>query len=209
MGPSLDVVRAYDYGVHDEIARRNSGVKGRRVEATDRDERVSVFQGSPVRIDRVAFVDEEGNESAAFRMWESLRIRVHYSCPGEIPEPTLGMAVAINREHDLLSVCQFSTARVTRDTELRDYDGAPYRRRAGRSGVLEARLAPLQLADGDYIVSVGILPNAPNVVEFYDYHHYHYRITIVRDGSSLAGTVFYPVVSWRHQLPADAEATSA
>ena len=209
MGPSLDVVRAYDYGVHDEIARRNSGVKGRRVEATDRDERVSVFQGSPVRIDRVAFVDEEGNESAAFRMWESLRIRVHYSCPGEIPEPTLGMAVAINREHDLLSVCQFSTARVTRDTELRDYDGAPYRRRAGRSGILEARLAPLQLADGDYIVSVGILPNAPNIVEFYDYHHYHYRITIVRDGSSLAGTVFYPLVSWRHQLPADAEATSA
>jgi hypothetical protein len=215
-GPSLDVVRAYDYAVHEEIAaalerreRPAASTAAISIEPTEiipaadggrPIEPRSVFRRGPVRIDRVVFTDAAGQETSAFRMWEDLRIRVHYSCPDSIPDETLGMAVGINRQSDMVSVCQFSTARVTRDADLRTYDQEPFRRRAGRSGVIEARVAPVQFADGEYLVSVGILPNSPNIVEFYEYHHYYYRISIIREGFSLVGTAFYPLVTWRHDV---------
>ena len=215
-GASLDVVRAYDYAVHEEIAagleRRDSPAASTAAISIEPTEIMpastsahpiepkSVFRRGPVRIERVAFTDAAGHETTAFRMWEEMRIRVYYSCPDSIPEETLGMAVGINRQSDMVSVCQFSTARVTRDADLRTYDQEAFRRRAGRQGVMEACVAPVQFADGEYVVSVGILPNSPNIVEFYEYHHFHYRISIIREGFSLVGTTFYPLVTWRHDV---------
>lgn len=221
IGSSLDVVRAYDYAVHEEISVGAGRTEALPVSSTPTFssdaplpttldshpmQSKSVFRRGPVKIDRVQFVDARGDESTAFRMWESMRIRVHYSCPDEIPADTLGMAVGINRLGDLVSICQFSTARVTRDVELADYLDQPYRRKPWRAGIVEACIDPIQLADGQYLVSLGLLPNSPSVVEFYEYHHYFYPIAIIRDGFSITGTAFSPLVTWKHD-PRDAAVT--
>jgi hypothetical protein len=159
----------------------------------------TVFRRGPLRMTRVEFLDQRGAESAAFRMWESLTIRVWYECDGPPPEDTLGLAIGFHREGDLSPICQFSTARATRDSELPGYDRAPFRRRAASHGSIEARMSPIQLVDGTYLVSIGLLPNRPDVVEFYEFRYLFYRLTVLRDGFSLAGLAFYPIVDWSHR----------
>ena len=66
-------------------------------------------------------------------------------------------------------------------------------------------MSPLQIADGTYLVSVGLLANHPDSVEFYEFRYLFYRISILRDGHSLAGLSFYPLVQWRHRT-SDVEA---
>lgn len=60
-------------------------------------------------------------------------------------------------------------------------------------------MSPLQIADGTYLVSVGLLANHPNSVEFYEFRYLFYRISVLRDGHSLSGLAFYPLIQWQHQ----------
>jgi hypothetical protein len=146
----------------------------------------------------VQFLDRELREAPAFRVWESLTIRVWYECD-EPPADTLGLAVGFHRESDLSPICQFSTARVARDADLAGYRDAPFRTAPARTGYIEARMPSLQIADGTYLVSIGLLPNKPDSVEFYEFRYLFYRLAVLRDGYSLAGLAFYPQVDWRHQ----------
>lgn len=219
-GDALSVVRAYDYSVHEEISQGEGqiarvqpvGVAAQHVDVPavswDADaggvvfekaqDNQTVFRRGPVFIDRVEFLNQAGLATDCFRVWESMTVRVTYHCDHDPPQESLGLAVAFNRAHDLVSVSQTSTSRVLRDSEVPVYHRAPFRLRPGRFGVIEARIDPIQFSDGQYIVSVGILPNIPSLSEFYEYHHYFYPITILRDGESLFGTAFYPMVTWTH-----------
>jgi lipopolysaccharide transport system ATP-binding protein len=224
---ALEVVRAYDYSVHEAISATRGTVQEIEVQApkarpaapssstaaastanpdlsTYLDDltpspKPTVFRRGPVVIESVAFVDANGAESTVFRMWESLAIRVRYRCDSSPPKDTLGLAIGFHRESDMVPICQFSTARVSRDAELAEYDRAPFRKRAAPRGCIEAVISPLQMADGTYLVSVGLLANQPDSVEFYEFRYLFYRISILRDGHSLAGLAFYPLVQWRHQ----------
>jgi ABC-type polysaccharide/polyol phosphate transport system ATPase subunit len=229
IGSALDVVRAYDYSVHEAISQYQGSVEeiheepvapaddDRHVDAADARGAAgdvptvgfgfavesatpprTVFRRGPVEIVSVEFLDSDGVPSAVFRIWEVMRIRVVYRCVGGPPSDTLGLAVGFYRESDMSPICQFSTARVTRDADVASYDGAPFRLHAGASGCIEATMSPIQLADGVYLVSVGLLPNRPDVVEFYEFRHLFYRISIVRDGYPLIGLSFYPMVTWTH-----------
>jgi ABC-type polysaccharide/polyol phosphate transport system ATPase subunit len=211
---ALEVVRAYDYSIHAALSA-HGGV----VEELNADElpssaaaaqplldaaplytpKPTVYKRGPIRISSVQFLDGDLREAPAFRRWESLTIRVWYECDGEPPSETLGLAVGFHRESDLSPICQFSTARVTRDSEIAAYESAPFRTRPSRTGYIEARMSPLQLADGTYLVSVGLLPNKLESVEFYEFRYLFYRTAILRDGYSLAGLAFSPHVDWRHQ----------
>lgn len=211
---ALEVVRAYDYAVHEAISQNQGSVEEIQVMAGPAQEpsaiasplldefgttRRTVFRRGPVEIDSVDFLDGRLQPATTFRIWDTLLIRVWYHCEGEPPSDTLGLAVGFYREHDLSPICQFSTARVTRDAELSRYDSAPFRIRAQRTGYLEARMSPIQLADGSYLVSLGLLPNKTDSIEFYEFRHLFYRISIVRDGYSLAGLAFHPMVDWTHE----------
>ncbi len=188
---ALCVVREYDYDVH----RRISAGAG-QVLPSDSGDGTRVFRRGPVFIDRVEFLDSAGQAADHFRTWDSMSVRVHYRCD-DPPEETLGLAVAINRSSDLSSVNQVSTCNVTRDTENADYHRAPFRLRAGRRGFIEARIDPIQLGEGRYLVSVGLLANRQNNTEFYEYHHFYYPLTILRDGYPF-GSAYYPLVHWSH-----------
>jgi ABC-type polysaccharide/polyol phosphate transport system ATPase subunit len=240
VGDALEVVRAYDYRVHEEISRgkgavartAQAGRNGRsgipmphflkqRVPATvhadaasgdaaegpsgsasvsaSEDGPLDVFRKGPVFIDEVEFLDALGRPATIFREFEPLRIRVHYHCEGALPEESLGLGIAINRESDLLLISNFSTSNVKRDEELADYAAAPFRKRPGRSGHLEAVLDPFQLHEGSYVLSLGLLANRPGNSEFYEYHHFGYRISVQRTGFP-NGAIYYPQVRWAHVI---------
>ncbi len=80
----------------------------------------------------------------------------------------------------MLLINQFGTTNVKRDEEIAAYGDAPFRTKAKASGILETRFEPLQLLEGDYLVSFGILPNRPSIVDFYEYHHQLYKIRVSR-----------------------------
>ena len=158
----------------------------------------TVFRQGPVVIDRVELLNDQGEATRVFRFWDPMRIRVWYRCDGEIPEETLGLALAVNRESDWLNVMHFNTTDVKRDEEATGYDQAPFRLRAGPVGFLEARVDPLQLNVGQYVLTVGLLANVPGNVDFYELHQYMYPFAVIRGGHHF-NSIFYPQVTWSHQ----------
>lgn len=156
-----------------------------------------IFRQGPVVIDKVELLDRHGTDTRIFRFWESLRVRVWYRCEGDIPEDTLGMALALNRAGDMINVMHCNTTNVKLDEEAPAYERAPFRTRAARHGYLEACFDPLQLNVGQYVLTVGLLGNYVNNVNFYELHQYAYDLSVVRGGGAFNG-VFYPQVEWRH-----------
>lgn len=227
VGDALSVVRNYDYEVHVAI-NADGQIEAQKIElssdgiadvaqpmsiatslppdmATSEPESVTtaesktVYRRGPVFIDRVEFLDGVGRPATAFRRWEAITIRVWYYCEGEPPHETLGLALGIHRMGDMLRISHFSTSAVARDDELATYNQAPFRKPPGQTGYIEATINPIQLAEGEYWVSVGLLPNSPVLVEFYEQRLDFYPLTIIRDGRDLRGLIYYPLVKWNHQ----------
>ncbi len=155
------------------------------------------FRRGPVFIDRVELLDDEGRVVRACRTWDNLTVRVWYSCNGPIPEETLGMAMAFNRRGDLQCVSQFSTINVRADEDLQNYGKGVHYKRPGKTGYIEASF-PIQLSEGQYMVSLGLLANRPGNSEFYEYHHFEHSLIVLRRGFPLDGVLFYPLVTWKH-----------
>jgi ABC-type polysaccharide/polyol phosphate transport system ATPase subunit len=162
------------------------------------DNEVKVFRQGPVCIDRVEILDRTGKEANALLFWDPMRIRVWYHCEGDIPQDTLGMALAINREGDMLNVLHCNTTNVRLDKDFADYRQAPFRTRAGRQGYIEALIDPLQLNVGEYVLTVGLLANEPYNVDFYELHQYLYRFSVIRGGHAF-NSIHYPMVTWDHR----------
>ncbi len=163
---AIEVVRAYDYAVHAAISQHRGVVEeiDPKGQAADEPARLpteagtasrTIFRRGPVVIETVEFLDGNLTPSTTFRMWEALTIRVRYRCDGAAPIETLGLAIGFNREHDMVAISQFSTARVSRDVDLSDYHTEAFRRRPGASGYIEAKIDPIQFADGSYLYRWG------------------------------------------------------
>jgi hypothetical protein len=106
------------------------------------------------------------------------------------------VAAAIEREADMVLATNFSTCNVTDDTELSDYYQPEFRRtKAAPQGYIEAVLKPLQLLPGRYLISLGLIQNIPLALEFYEYRHRAYRLTIARSGAPKSA-LFEPMVEW-------------
>ena len=162
------------------------------------DSEVPVFRRGPAYVESVRFIDEDGHDVRYVVRGHPLRIEVAYRVDGD--PVSVGMAVGINRRYGLESICQFSTSNPTTDHEAEHYLEADYRRVEGTAGTISAVIDPVQFSEGEYIVSIGILPNHPGLSEFYEYHHLAYVLTVLRDGYPLVGTAFYPMVTWEHSV---------
>ena len=159
-------------------------------------ELVPIFRRGPVTIDKVSFLTSDGAPRRVFRTWDDLTIEVAYSCPeDEIPLDTLGMAIAIERERDLLLISQFSTVNFAGYETVNSR--FPFKKIAKPKGVIGVKLPRLQLLEGRYLVSLGLLPNVPGRVDFYEYHHRVYKIAIT-PAAYQSGAVFYPIAKWFH-----------
>jgi len=158
---------------------------------------VPIYRRGPVTIDKVSFLAADRKSRSIFRTWEDMTVEIAYQCPtGGIPIETLGLAIGIERERDLVLVVQFSTVNFagyeTPDTVF------PFKKTAGTRGVIGVRLPRIQLLEGRYLVSLGLLPNTMGRVDFYEYHHRVYTITIV-PAAYQSGAVYYPIAEWFHE----------
>lgn len=168
----------------------------------------SVFRRGPVRIERVEFLDGKGESVRVFGVGDSLTVRVHYSCDGELPDESLGLALALNRQSDLQSVFAISTHTPMNPDDLAEYDTATFRRRPANTGVIEARIDPIQIQPGGYLLSLGLLPNIPTIWAFYEYHHFGYEVRFSANGHTVNG-IFNPLLKWSHfPSPVQAEVTT-
>lgn len=208
MGEAQSIARLYDYEIHKKI----SGNKGEILTIEDhieknskdsiQDEPPKIFRRGPMVIDRVELLDCDNNKTNIFYSWGSLIVRVWYKrleekIPNNIHH-SLGLAIGIERIKDGVLVNQFSTSALMCDEDLKYYEFESYRLSPDSQGMLEAKIDPLQLLEGEYLLSLGILPNQPTAVEFYEYHHRIYSFRIQRTGYP-SGAIFYPIVKWKHQ----------
>lgn len=242
-GPPIEVCRAYEYEMHEAIARdegrkvldlsrpanpidnedraatgaraaRNplpneppppsataaSVLESPRAASNARpDQSVEHFTTGQYRIASVEFLDGAGKPARVFKFGTPMRLRVAYErlVPGE-PEFSCGLAVGVTSAHEHQAVMYFNTNYPHSDEEIAHYHEAPFRRHRGRAGVIEAHIPFVQLKPGDYIVSLGILPNKPESHEFYEYHHLAYRFAVTSNGYS-EPSVFYAMVDWTHE----------
>ncbi len=163
------------------------------------DSNIPVFKKVGVEIERVDFLDELLQPKDIFYSTDTLRLRVYYLTENETLGVSMGLAVAIEREADLVLITNFSTCNVTDDAELLTYSEVPFRQAtAVKYGYIEAVISPLQLLDGHYLVSLGLIPNNPMEAEFYEYHHRRYRLIVSRTGFP-SGALFYPMLQWNHE----------
>jgi ABC-type polysaccharide/polyol phosphate transport system ATPase subunit/SAM-dependent methyltransferase len=166
-----------------------------------------IYRAGPICIERVELLNGRGEQTTQFSTFDNFIVRVHYRCDGPPPRETLGMALALNRKHDLLGVSQCYTQNLGPREDLKSYNYAPYRVRAGERGTIEATLTPLQLQPGEYLLSVGLLANVPCNWQFYEYHHFGYELC-VSNPTDFFGALTYARASWRHQ-PAQAASTES
>jgi ABC-type polysaccharide/polyol phosphate transport system ATPase subunit/SAM-dependent methyltransferase len=212
VGAPIEVIRAYDLFVHQQLDDGAGRIETMEVEPQTASETYSsvtdaevlpdpqqriVYRVGPIVIDKVEMLDGEGTAKPQFSSEDVLRVRVSYHCDGEIPNETLGMAIAINRQEDLVCATQCFTQNLEPGETPESYDRMAHRVRPGESGVIEARLSPLQLRRGKYWLSVGLLANVPTNWSFYDYHHFGYELVVGPSQREFA-SVFYPNVAWRH-----------
>jgi ABC-type polysaccharide/polyol phosphate transport system ATPase subunit len=217
MGPALEVVREYDLSVHAELNPGEGHVEAVHLPANahieengspplenaapkiDSEEgKCVIYRRGPLRIDRVELLDARGRPNRNFKVWEPMTIRVWYSCDGALPAETLGLALAVNRRSDLMCVMQANTQNARTEEERQHYREAPFRVLPGQCGMIEARVQPMQLQVGEYLLSVGILPNIPETWAFYEYHHHAYQLFVINNGWSF-GSIYGPLIEWRHQ----------
>jgi len=165
------------------------------------DNTMSVFRRGPVQIDKIVVSSGDHKHRMTFRCWEDLVIDVHYSCNQFVPKETLGLAIGIERERDMVLAMQFSTVNNT-GLETRDYLDEPFRKPPGRSGRISAYLPKSQLLGGTYFLSVGLLANIPQNAEFYEYRHRAYKLIMI-DAGFPSGAIFYPSVVWEHDPKLD------
>src|SRR5262249_13299294 len=130
---------------------------------------------------------------------DRVTIQVHYHCDGPPPAETLGLAFSLNCKGDLLAASQAYTQNLRPGETQASYLNAPYRRHAGQKGIIEATLNPLQLRPGEYLLSVGLVPNIPCSWEFYEYHHFAYDLTVASNGDDF-GAMVYAKVKWAHRI---------
>ncbi|MCZ8316878.1 ABC transporter ATP-binding protein [Phreatobacter sp.] len=158
-----------------------------------------IYRRGPSRITSVRLLDAEGRAFSRLRTWDEAQLVVayEYQQPATAEEPTLGLSIAINRRHDLLSVAMFSMVNPVTDEGLVGYEEVEWRRRAFGRGVLVARFPHIELLEGEYLLSLGIQHNVPSTSDFHEYHHMRYVLRVGRNGYP-SGSIFHPLVEWRH-----------
>lgn len=157
-----------------------------------------VFRRGPVFIDAVTMLDHSGQPATRLTTVRPFTLRIAYHCKGPPPEETLGIALAINRLGDLEPVLQWYTQFIRPDETRETYGMAPFRRRPARRGVIELSFPYTPMGKGDYILSIGLLPNAPGTWEFYEYRHFFYPFQVTDSSLAVGAPIFFEPAQVRY-----------
>lgn len=163
-----------------------------------------VFRRGPVFIDGVELYDDRGQLTTHLTLLKKFKLKVHYHVNGPLPDPTLGVALAINNRYDLVSVAQFMTQNI-RPTETREtYDNARDRFPAARRGTITLSFDYVPFRKGDYILSIGLVPNQPASWQFYEYRHLYYAFSVDDAGMDIGAPILLrPTVTHLEKVDGD------
>jgi ABC-type polysaccharide/polyol phosphate transport system ATPase subunit/SAM-dependent methyltransferase len=167
-----------------------------------------VFRRGPVLIESVEMFGAAGWRTDRLTLLQPFTLEIRYRVEGPLPRRSLGVALAINGKADLAPVAQFFTQNI-RPTETREtYDAAPDRAMPARRGVLRLAFDSMPLRKGEYMLSLGLLPNEPASWEFYEYRHFYYTFSVDDVGMDVGAPVLLsPVLT--HQAEDDSAAPAA
>ena len=218
IGPALNVIQTYDLAAHQasdkqswlehvtedlddasttELAQQD-GVPSGPIEAGEAAPK-TIFRRGPFLIERVELLDNRGKPTARLATLDPFRIRISYRCEGDLPEETLGVALAINRRDDLAPVVQWFSQNLRPGEDRDEYDQAAWRVKPSRHGVIDLYYPYMPLCSGDYILSIGLLANRPGNWMFYEYRHLYYHLAVDDGGIGVGAPVFLePIVG--HQV---------
>ncbi len=110
---------------------------------------------------------------------------------GAVPEETLGVALAVNRLADLEPVFQWYSQFIRPDETPDLYGKAPFRVKPSRRGTIELAFGYAPFRQGNYILSIGLLPNAPGTWEFYEYRHFFYPFYVSDVSLGVGAPIFF------------------
>lgn len=217
IGPALDVIQAYDLSVHQSADSKSwiEEVPAQSLSAVADDSSISfpmpcdgiepqikaddtqptsatqrLFRRGPVFIDQVELLNHLGEPSVSLTALHPFSIKVRYHVQGDIPEETLGIALAINQETDLMPVAQFFTQNIRCDETRETYRESPWRTTAHADGEMTLEFSSALLRAGRYIFSIGLLKNQPGNWEFFEYRHLFYRFSVNDAGMGIGAPVF-------------------
>ena len=196
-GSAMETIEKYEGQLHDHIRSTLQtapvGISGANPDATP---------PKTVRISEFSLIDEHDKEADVFSLWRPFTLRVQYESDCLIREP-LAIAVAIHDANTGQLISQFGTATCLHHKDLtrfghREYDHAP-----GKQGQFSVTMRNLELCQGDYLLSFGLLPARPdNNYEFYDYRGYCKRFRVVSTMFS-PPSVFVANAEYEHQITED------
>jgi hypothetical protein len=150
-----------------------------------------VFRRGPVFIDFVTMLAHSGLLSTRLTTMRPFTLKIAYYCKDAVPEETLGIALAVNRLADLEPVFQWYSQFIRPDESPDRYLKAPFRVRPSRRGTIELTFAYAPFRQGDYILSVGLLPNVPGTWEFYEYRHLFYSFHVADAFLGVGAPIFF------------------
>jgi ABC-type polysaccharide/polyol phosphate transport system ATPase subunit len=150
-----------------------------------------VFRRGPVFIDFVTMLDHNGLPSTHLTTVRPFTLKIAYYCKDAVPKETLGIALAVNRLADLEPVFQWYSQFIRPDESPELYTRAPFRVRPCRRGTIELSFPYAPFRQGDYILSVGLLPNVPGTWEFYEYRHLFYPFHVVDASLGVGAPIFF------------------
>jgi ABC-type polysaccharide/polyol phosphate transport system ATPase subunit len=168
------------------VARHAEGVHGQRVETGK-----YVFRRGPVFIDFVTMLDHNGLPSTHLTTTRPFALKIVYYCNNVVPEETLGIALAVNRRADLEPVFQWYSQFIRPEESPELYAKAPFRMKPSRRGAIELAFAYAPFRQGDYVLSVGLLPNVPGTWEFYEYRHFFYSFHVADASLGVGAPIFF------------------
>jgi ABC-type polysaccharide/polyol phosphate transport system ATPase subunit len=190
-GNAIETIAKYESALHDHIRSTlhtpcPSG-EGQKTETPH----------SALRINSYAMVDEKGEEAEVFSLWRPFTFEVEYETDAILSEP-LAIAIAIHDANTGQLISQFGTATCLHHQDLLQFGHRKFDRLPGRRGRFTVSMRHLELCQGEYLLSFGLLPARPdNNYEFYDYRGYCKRFRVV---STLFAppSVFVPNAEYEH-----------
>jgi lipopolysaccharide transport system ATP-binding protein len=126
------------------------------------------FEGQPIRISSVEFLEDEQPSIGVFRTGSNVRLRIHYGATSAVVDPHFRVAV-----HNSQGTLCFATSTVGRISLGR----------AEGDGAIDFDLPRINLLPGCYMFSVGIYPGNDGAA--YDEHNKAYPFSVESDSRDL------------------------
>lgn len=203
VGTTLDVIRRYEELIHERIrADLREAVRAAGTTRGDLPPGPQAPEGTGLTIGEIR-VNGSAEAAIVTSLGSPMTIEVDYETDRPIPDP-LAVAVAVSDAATGKLIAQFGTATVQSPADLEQYGRRPFDRRPGKRGTFVIDWRTMELAEGEFLLSIGLLPaRANNNFDFLAYRGYAVRFRVAA-GMFSPACIFVPSPAYRHEVHEEA-----